>query len=204
MNIKVTRRFSPGVAIMTIAIAAASVLAGCSHGISKGQLADAINEKLGEKKVCFAPEEKKMPAWPLRLDMEGMISDKPLDPILAEMQAAGYLHITQEPERYMFGGSQPALRDVDVITPTEEVKGWWNVPDGFCVGTKGVADIQEWTLPGKDSGAPAQMTEVKYTWHLTDVPKWAQRPEFKNIEGMATPVQDTAVLQMTNNGWKTE
>lgn len=53
MNTEFTRRLLPGVAIMTIAIAAASVLVGCSRGISKGQLADAINEKIGKRKGLF-------------------------------------------------------------------------------------------------------------------------------------------------------
>ena len=207
MNMKITPLSLMGVVAMTVAIAAASVLTGCSHGISKSQLADAINEKIGKEKVCFALEDKKRPTWPMRVKRSfSSVSeaqqaaaaggDPPMHPILAYMQAAGYLHITQEKD-----GEEPWITD-DVIAPTEQAKGWWNVPDGFCVGTKAVADIQEWTLPGKDSGAPVQLTEVTYTWHLADVPSWAQRPEFKSVEGMATPVKDTAELQMTNNGWK--
>ncbi|MGA9722827.1 MAG: hypothetical protein WBQ86_10250 [Candidatus Binatus sp.] len=205
MNMKITPWSLTGFVAMTVAIAAASVLAGCSHGISKGQLADAINEKIGKEKTCLALEDKNSPTWPTRVKrsfssveqtQQAAGGDPPMRPILADMQAAGYLHITQEKD-----GEEPWITD-DVITPTEEAKGWWNVPDGFCVGTKAVADVQEWTLPGKDSGAPIQLTEVTYTWHLVDVPSWAQRPEFKNIEGMANPAKATAELQMTNNGWK--
>jgi hypothetical protein len=201
---KITPWSLTGFVAMTVAIAAA-VLAGCSHGISKSQLADAINEKIGKEKTCFALEEKKMPTWPLSVErsfsspVEALKGgDPPMDPILASMRAAGYLRITSQAPNYGNGEDSPS----DIITPTEQAKGWWNVPDGFCVGTKAVADVQEWTLPGKESGAPVQLTEVTYTWHLVDVPTWAQRPEFKNIEGMATPVKDTAELQMTNNGWK--
>lgn len=168
-------------------------------------------KKSGKGKVCFAFEDKKPPTWPVTSSAPSLVDpsptarpmtitgDVPLDPILAAMQAAGYLQITSKPPDYSNGENLSR----DTITPTEQAKGWWNIPDGFCVGRKTVADIQEWTLPGKDFGAPGQMTMVKYTWHLTDVPSWAQRPEFKNIEGMATPVKATADLQMTNNGWKT-
>lgn len=190
---------------MAIAIAATSALVGCSHGISKGELADAINESIGKEKVCFVFEDKNTPTWPVKI---GEMGEPPSieDPtgVLTAMQGAGYVNISREKEPYKTGNALNTIEyyDVDVITLTEQAKGWWNVPDGFCVGRKAVADTQEWTLPGKDSGAPAQETKVKDTWHLTDVPSWAQRPEFKNIEGMATPVQNTARLWMTNNGWR--
>ena len=109
-------------------------------------------------------------------------------------------HITEPPDSEKMNAGFGPSEEVHSITPTEQAKGWWVVPDGSCVGTKAVADIQRWTEPGKDSGEPIK---VKYTWHLADVPSWANRPEFKNIEGMATPVKATAELQKTNNGWKT-
>jgi hypothetical protein len=90
--------------------------------------------------------------------------------------------------------------NVDIIMPTEEAKTWWDIQDGFCVGTKGVAEVQEWTEPGDAGGV--QMIQVKYTWRLKDVPSWAKGPEFASIPGMATPIPGVAVLQKTNKGWK--
>ena len=179
----------PSVAILIVAVA--SVLSGCSAGPSKGQIANAINEAIKEK-ICFSLQDNSIPTWPLRVGRpEAQIG---LDPILADMQAAGYLKIASSVDY------TTAVR-IDVITPTEKAKGWWNVPDGFCVGTKAVADVEEWTEPGA-SGSSGQMMQVKYTWHLTDVPSWAQRAEFKDIPGLATPVSDTIQLQKTNKGWK--
>ena len=190
---RITRTIAIGRAL-TVAIIAPALLTGCS-GISKGQLAAAINEDI-KAKTCFALQDKSAPTWPMRVRRPvGLMSQESLDPILAAMQAAGYLKIAQERQR---GGFLTEL--VDVITPAEKAKGWWIVPDGFCVGTKAVAEVQEWTEPGKESGVPI---EVKYTWHLSDVPSWAKGPEFKSIEGMTTPVAATTQLQKTNNGWKT-
>ncbi|MGB3550919.1 MAG: hypothetical protein WA993_09520 [Candidatus Binatus sp.] len=174
---------------------AASVLSGDALGVSK-QLAAAINEDIGKKKVCYRYGDNDAPTWPVEIDYS-RVEDLP--PILVDMQAAGYLHITQE-QHPAASSANPNPRAFDLIAPTEQAKGWWVVPDGFCVGTRAVADIQRWTEPGEDSGKPI---EVSYTWHLADVPSWANRPEFKNIEGMATEVKATAELQKTNNGWKT-
>ena len=181
---------------LTIAIVAASALSGCSGGVSKRQITDAINEHL-KGKACFSLQEKKAPDWPMRVRRQmGLMSGGQLDPILTAMQAAGYLQITQEIQREGFA-LMPVT--VDVITPTETAKGWWDVQEGFCVGTRAVADVQEWTEPGKDSGLPLQ---VNFTWHLTDVPSWANRAEFKDIQGMTTPVEGMTILQKTNKGWK--
>src|SRR5665213_1594446 len=188
----------PRVAILIVA--AASVLTGCSGGPSKGQMANAINEVIKEK-VSFSLEDKGVPTWPLQVERpSGAIEEQPLHPILVAMQAAGYLKITQETQKERLGF---VIEDkkIDVITPTEKAKGWWDPQYGFCVGTKAVADVQEWTEPGA-SGASGQPIQVKYTWHLTDVPSWAQRSEFKDIPGMTTPVPDTILLQKTNKGWK--
>jgi hypothetical protein len=175
-------------------VTAASVLTGCSGGVSKSQIAAAINEEIKEK-LSFGLENKRMPTWPLRVERPlGLMSEKPLDPILAAMQAAGYLKITQERQQQGFG-----VVIIDVITPTEKAKGWWDVQNGFCVGTKAVAEVQQWTEPGKQSGMAIQ---VNYTWRLTDVPSWARGAEFKNIEGMTIPVAGMTVLQKTNKGWK--
>lgn len=90
------------------------------------------------------------------------------------------------------------LQNIAVITPTVQAAEWWDRQEGWCVGKRAVADIQEWTLPGKDSGQPMQ---VKFTWKLVDVPAWAQRPEFESIPGMREPVEGEATLVRTSNGW---
>lgn len=177
-------------------VAAASLLTGCSGGPSKGQLADAINEVIKEK-VCFALEDKNPVTWPMQVQRAaGVTAEKPLDPILAAMQAAGYLKITQQIQKHR-NGFYTESATIDVITPTEKAKGWWDSKTGFCVGTKAVAEVVEWTDPSK-----SPTIQVKYTWHLVDVPSWAKGPEFKNIPGMATPVTDEAVLEKTNKGWR--
>jgi len=197
-HIKRTRetcRTVKGIAIgqrLAVAVVAACALTGCPP---ERQITDAINEKIIKEKPCFAIQEKGVPNWPMRIQRPmGAMSEKPLDPILAAMQAADYLQITQATD--VQGGFLPVT--IDVIMPSEKAREWWNVQEGFCVGTKAVADVQEWTEPG-NSGVPIQ---VQFTWHLVDVPSWANRAEFKDIPGMTTPVQGSTMLQKTNKGWK--
>ena len=176
--------------LLAMAVWAVTVLNACSGDVSKRQITQAIDAELKKEKTCFTLAQKKLPSWPLRVQRPYL--DEGLNPILAAMRAAGYLQVRQQREAFGYFGL------IDVITPTEQAKGWWDVQTGFCVGTKAVADVQEWTEPGKQSGMPIQ---VKYTWHLTDVPSWAKRPEFGKIEGMVTPVPGGAILQKTNKGW---
>ena len=178
---------------LAIVIAAVSLITACSGGISESDITHAINEKISTDKTCLSLADNNIQSWPMRVRRSvGFMKAEPLHPILSAMQAAQYLQIVTEPGNAL---SAP----IDVITPTEDAKRWWDVKTGFCVGTKAVADIGEWTDPGKESAIPIQ---VKYTWHLIDVPSWAKREEFKNIQGMVTPVQGMDILQKTNKGWK--
>jgi len=176
---------------LCVASLCASLAIACSSGPSKSQITAAIDEKIKEK-TCFALQKKDPPNWPMRVNRGYQLVSK-LNPILTAMKSAGYLQITQEPSQNYPGSL------VDVITPTEAAKGWWDLQEGYCVGTKAVAEVKEWTEPGKESGSPIQ---VQFSWHLIDVPSWANRAEFNNIEGMSTPVEGAANLQKTNNGWK--
>jgi len=172
------------------------IVAACSGGDSKGEVADAINKKIGEQKVCFKIVGTGPPTWPMRVNRPtGAVGDMPLDPILAAMQAAGYLHIDTMP-------GNPMRPTIDVVTPTEEAKGWYDPKIGFCVGEKSVAEIREVIEPPKESGMLGKALKADYTWKLANVPSWAKRAEFNAIPGMNTPVPATAALQKTGDGWQ--
>lgn len=175
------------------AVTATAGVVSCSDEPSKGDITRALNASLGQQAVCFAPEDMSKPeTWPLRLnDMNGI---EPLPVVLLDMAKAGYVRIehARSPQGSLFANT------VAVITPTEQAKAWWDPKQGWCVGKGAVADVQEWTLPGKEAGQPMQ---VQFTWHLVDVPAWARRPEFDDIPGMKEPVPSVTTVARTSNGW---
>src|SRR5579883_409848 len=76
---------------------------------------------------------------------------------------------------------------------------------GFCYGTKTVDSIVKWTEPTRDE--LASLTEVTYTYKLSNLAPWAERPdiqsEFGDIRttvGGSSKLNETITLQLTNKG----
>lgn len=78
---------------------------------------------------------------------------------------------------------------------------------GFCYGTKTVDSIVKWTEP--TSGQTASETEVTYTFKLSGLAPWAERPDIQSqfgdlraTIGGASKLKETITLQLTNKGWE--
>jgi len=78
---------------------------------------------------------------------------------------------------------------------------------GFCYGTKAVDSIVKWTQPAVIG--PATQSEVTYTYTITNLAPWAQRPDIQDqfgdirttIAGISK-ANELAGLQLTNRGWE--
>lgn len=165
-------------------------LAGCGDGPNESRLSAAIDKSLEGRTECMSIQGGGPVNWPMRLNRSG----EQAHPILVAMQRAGYLKITSEQQGRGF-----ITRTVDVIEPTAEAKTWWDNVKGFCVGRRGVDRVVRWTEPGAGPGTPVMAV---YQWKLKDVPKWAQRAEFSQIEGMSKPVDAETVVIKTSDGWR--
>ncbi|WP_109479914.1 hypothetical protein [Paraburkholderia sp. C35] len=178
---------------------ASAVLAGCSSGPSKGDLKDGLAEffKAKPQDVCWNVENSAAVQWPIRIALQGM--DKGQIAILNGVKASGVADITEAPNVTAFG----TMGTVLTITLTEKGKDAkaWDPQKGFCVGTKQVKDVTEFTEPGKDG---ENVTDVKFTWQLDDLPSWVDRSKFPAIVGMTEPVADETLMQKTNNGWRVQ
>jgi len=78
---------------------------------------------------------------------------------------------------------------------------------GFCYGMKTVDSIVKWTEPTGDQ--PVSETEVTYTYKLSDLAPWAERPDIQNqfgdvrtTIGGTSKLKETITLQLTNKGWE--
>jgi hypothetical protein len=77
----------------------------------------------------------------------------------------------------------------------------------FCYGDKTVDSIVKWTEPAT-MGAATQ-SEVTYTYKITDLAPWAERPDvqrkFWDVRATVSGISranEIAGLQLTNQGWE--
>jgi len=71
----------------------------------------------------------------------------------------------------------------------------------FCYGPTTVHSIDNWTEP------PGDMTQVTYTYQLSNMPAWAKRPEVQALDNRlalakAPSQPQTVILQLTHTGWE--
>lgn len=79
---------------------------------------------------------------------------------------------------------------------------------GFCFGKATVKQITEFTAPADAGGV--QLSQVTFTYQVSDLPAWAKLPEISAaiaalkdaVESEKKPLEGTAMLILTNNGWK--
>lgn len=137
-----------------------------------------------------------------------------IGPKMAALEQAGLVQstdmITTVPE--LFGAS--IQRRVRRYQPTETGHQYLQQKQvslgqsaGFCYGTKVVDTITKWTEP--TPMGPAVQTEVTYTYKITGLAPWAQRPDIQNqfgdvraaIDGISK-TDELAGLLLTNHGWE--
>jgi hypothetical protein len=132
---------------------------------------------------------------------------------MAALEQAGLVQSTEKiltvPE--VFGGS--IRRQVRRYQPTaagtryiKSSRALLNQTAGFCYGTKTVDAIVKWTEPV--ATGPVTQTEVTYTYKISGLSPWAQRPDiqaqFADIRATISGISKTdelAGLQLTNQGW---
>ncbi|MEB5487985.1 hypothetical protein QMA69_26525 [Burkholderia pseudomallei] len=179
-------------------VVVAAALAGCSGGPSKGDLKDGLAQYFKDKPqaVCWNVENSAAVQWPLRVPMQGMTKDQL--GVLDGLNREGIATVQE-------GLAQQGFTNVTVLTINLTDKGKsanaWDPQKGFCVGTKAVDQVTEFTIPNKDSEGTS---EVKFTWKLDDVPSWVERDKFPKLPGMTASVNDEAVMAKTNNGWRVQ
>lgn len=184
---------------LTIAALLASVaLAGCSGGPSKGDLKDGLAQFFKDKPqpVCWSVQNGAAVQWPIRVPTQGMTEDQL--GILDGVNREGIATVEK-------GMAQQGFMNVAVFTITLTDKGKsanaWDPAKGFCVGTKTVDEVVEFTVPSKDSEGTS---DVKFSWKIADVPSWVDRDKFPKLPGMMASVNDEAMMAKTNNGWRVQ
>lgn len=194
MNKQATHRVALGVALSI----AAAALTACSGGPSKGDLKDGLTDyfKAKHQTACWNVQNSANVTWPIRIAMNGM--DKTQLGILDGLNRSGIATVTSG---VTTGDGLPVMALTITLTDKGRSAGAWDPQKGFCVGTRQVQDVNEFTVPNKDNEG---MTDVKFTWHYDDLPGWVERDKFPKLDGMAAPVNDEALMAKTNNGWRVQ
>ncbi len=89
----------------------------------------------------------------------------------------------------------------------QQVPGTFGQTGGFCYGQKTVDSVLKWGNPVTMDGY--SQTEVTYRYKLINLASWAARPDIQQafpdigaVVGGASKTNQTAGLQLTNNGWE--
>jgi len=133
---------------------------------------------------------------------------------MAALEAAGLVQSsdTVAPTPSVFGPGAP--RRVKRYEPTEagkkylqQIPGVLGQSAGFCYGDKTIDSIVKWTEPA--TMGPALQSEVTYTYKISNLAPWAERPdverEFGDVRTTVSGISkflDLAGLQLTNQGWE--
>lgn len=171
----------------------ALVLAGCGE---KGDFEKVINAKISKSKVCYSLQDNDIvfnKGFPVKVN-HGYRSAgyNASDEILKGLVEQGLLTVSQQPNGF---GSVDVL---EITDKGQEVE-FWNREEGACVGQRVVAEITNWTESSEGNGV--KMTQVTYTWKLSDIPSWVDKNSFASVKGMSEPEEAKIVLVKTNNGW---
>jgi len=185
-------------AMGAIGVVLSLALSGCSGGPSKGDLKDGLADyfKAKPQEACWNVQNSQAVQWPIRIPLQGMEKDQVA--ILNGLKSSGIASIAEAPQ-VLPGGAMGTVLTISLTDKGKDAKAW-DAQKGFCVGTRQVQEVTEFTVPGKDTEG---LTDVKFTWQYTDLPGWVDRDKFKLV-GMAAPVPDEAVMQKTNNGWRVQ
>jgi LysR family transcriptional regulator, benzoate and cis,cis-muconate-responsive activator of ben and cat genes len=84
-----------------------------------------------------------------------------------------------------------------------------DIPSGIVLETANTFELVERVLRGQLHAAPVTQTEVTYTYKVSGIASWAQRPDiqaqFADIRATISGISKTdelAGLQLTNQGWE--
>lgn len=170
---------------------------GCGDGLTQGKAAAALEKSFPSQGVCWATSDMANTRFPLRVNFDS--SQRDGNAILGALAQSGLVSLSNkqvvENPNGLLGHHVMQLDLTDAGRQAEA----WDERHGFCIGTKVVDDVLQWTEPTRASDV--QESRVSYTWRIKAVPTWARAPAFRALQGMDEPVEATATLRKMNDGW---
>ncbi len=179
-------------ALLGLALVGWLILGG--SGPSKRELANLINERLGEDAVCWSLATEKELTFPVTVEATfGSPLEK--NPILSGLLKGEYITLTKGRQQYR------EFYQLELTEKGKKAEVWDAKERGFCLGKRSVDEVLRWTEPGSN-GQGQTVTEVTYTWHLDHLPRWADKELFAGIPGVTKPKEESVTAQKTSDGWQ--
>lgn len=181
----------------SIALFFAVIGTGCGDGLTKGRAADALEKSFPTQGVCWATRDMANSRFPLRVNFDS--SQRDGNAILGALAQSGLVSLSN---KHVVGNANGVFGHQEMLvelTDAGRQAQAWHEQHGFCIGTKVVDDVLQWTEPTRASDV--QVSRVSYTWRISRVPTWARAPAFQALQGMDEPVEATATLRKMNDGW---
>jgi len=178
------------VILATASLAALALVSAC--GGPENDFEKAINTAFAEKKECYSlTRQREAKDFPLRIE-RGIMSRDEINPILTGLQKAGMIDVKTSKERY---------KTTDHISITDKglKNDVWHPKEGFCIGSPEVEEIVRFTYD--QNGQNKERARVELTWRLGNLPKWLDRDDFADVDGMTTAQEGGAVVQKSSDGW---
>lgn len=172
-----------------------TALTACNGGLGKRHIRNALETSFGDSGLCWKLQEMQGVTFPLRAGFDP--AAKQANAILTGLIRQKMIDVDEREESgLVFSRS---YLEIELTQAGKDAKVW-DPENGFCIGRKGVVDIVRWSEPAEQMGA--RISQVEYTWGITDSPRWLDKKAFAEVEGINTPVEAMAVLRKMSDGWQ--
>jgi hypothetical protein len=176
----------------------------------------AINEAIKESVACFNDKvvggsgtnmfgSRDLFKFPLSL-MSDNYTEREYIGHLNSFVDAGLLTGSDEKveKKYMMGRIEMVPGRVYDLTGVGRESYRGDGQSRFCYGVAVVDEITNFTIPA--AAGPQQMVTVQYTYRIEDLADWTEHDYFSSLRKKAeasedAPIEETAMLTLTNNGW---
>lgn len=191
---------------------AAAMLASCGSkkDASKANFKAAIQAELDTEPQCIvATLPRDIPSWDGRFgtdrELESLVRAGLVRRTQVMMKRSSMDWMLEDRRPKQVSGYRYDFSDTGKKYVVQ-VHGLMGTAPALCYGKKKVVDIVRYSEPSPAMGMT--VSQVTYTWRLTDIAEWARNPEvektFHTQQWLATadtPKEAQASLALSNDGW---
>lgn len=206
-------RYSSPTALAIVVIACLGTACTSKTAATKGNFKNAIQAELDKDPACISADvPKDVPSFNGRLR-----PDEQLEPLVkVGLVTRSQAMVQQSVMDVMFGEKRKKVPGLhyelsslgkQYVKPVKRpMMGFGGPSANVCYGNRKVDEVVRYTEPASAMGMT--VTQVTYTWKLTNVADWAKNPDVektyytpRDLQAADTPEQANMDLALSNDGW---